>query len=121
MTDEERKEIEFRAYGKRITFHSRHWWILEWLEEQTGKNLADKVWNVVNRAYQADYAERARKAQARGYAATDAGKRLDAFCEAMGYYSRAGDSAACDRLHQLVWSEAWRFGIPSDAPEHALT
>src|SRR5258708_5489698 len=56
LTDQEQKAIEIAAYGKLIRFHTRHHWILTWIEEQPGKNLADKLWNVVNRAYQADYA-----------------------------------------------------------------
>jgi hypothetical protein len=111
MKDNEQKELEFKAYGKRVTFHTRHWWILEWLEEQPGRNLADKVWSVVNQAYQQDYAERAKKAEERARTATDAGERLDLICEAMGHYSKAGNSKRHDELHAELWRDMARSGL----------
>lgn len=102
LTKAEEKEIELRAYGKRITFPTRHHWILTWLEEQPGKNLADKVWRVIDRAYRADYAARASRAESR-YCQTGIFKdKVAALCEAMEYWSRAGNEAQHAHLHRIL-------------------
>lgn len=98
MNDDERKDLELRAFGKRITFHTRHHWILTWIEEQPGRNLADKVWNIIDRAYRADYAERGHQAMRlyarmlnRGtYPALDYAAMAAALCEACECYGCAG-------------------------------
>ena len=105
----EEKAIRERAYGKRINFHTRHHWILTWLEEQPGKNLADKVFGVVERAYKADYGRRARLAMGRYWAdaATDADK-MGALCEAIECYARAGLSADEESAHDMLRAMMYR-------------
>ena len=110
LTKEEIKAIEIAAYGKTIAFRTRHHWILTWIEEQPGKNLADKLWNVVNRAYQADYAARGRDAYTRycRCLSADLDGQMIALSEAMEGYARAGDSKRYDELHQLITNVGWR-------------
>lgn len=110
LSKAEEKAIEKAANGKYIKFHTRYHWILTWLEEQPGKNLADKVWGVIDRAYRADYAERGREAMRRYRACgpEDLGGQLDAIAEAMGFYSRAGDGEKYKELHRLIWAVGQR-------------
>lgn len=112
MNYNEIKAIERAAYGKRITFHTRHHWILTWLEEQPGKNLADKVWRVIDRAYRADYAARGHAAMGRylealgkgSYPALDYDGMLAALCDACEFYGRAGEQEQEDRARDLLRS-----------------
>lgn len=110
LSKDEYKAIHIAAYGKPIRFHTRHHWILTWIEEQPGKNLADKLWNVVNRAYQADYATRGRDAYARfcRCGPADLDGQMVALSEAMDCYARASDNARYDELHQLITNVGWR-------------
>lgn len=102
LTKAEEKEIEFRAYGKYIRFHTRYHWILTWLEEQPGKNLSDKVWGVIDRAYRADYRGRASRAESRYCQAGNFKDKVAALCEAMEYRGRAGDEDQHAHLHTML-------------------
>ena len=107
MTTDEQKEIELRAYGKRISFHTRHHWILTWLEEQPGKNLADRVFGVIDRAYRAHYAEVGRAALNRYWSVLDIddlSPALDALNEAIDAFNRAGMETQGDIGRDLLRS-----------------
>src|SRR5689334_8165466 len=101
MAPDECNELELRAYGKRISFHTRHHWILTWLEEQPGKSLADKVWGVIDRAYRADYRARGYKAQIRSVGA-EKSERLAALNEAIECFQRSGDENQAQHLTNLL-------------------
>jgi hypothetical protein len=122
MTPEEIKESELRAYGKRITFHTRHHWILTWLEELPGKSLASKVWTIVDAAYRADYTARGRAAMTRylslletfDYDSPDPQQEilrdmLTALSNACEYFGRAGkgddEERARDLLRSIVYQQ----------------
>lgn len=119
MDEPERKALELRANGKRITFHTRYHWILTWLEERPGKSLADKVWGVIDRAYRADYAERGRAAMSRYWQALGEGTHYPdlnypaltaALCDACECFGRAelrdDEERAREMLRSVVYSAA---------------
>jgi hypothetical protein len=124
MEDKERKELEQRAYGKPITLMPRHWTLYEWIKEQPGKSLRDKLYGIVKRAYQEDY-------KARGFAANDRYWRLSgqfdydtpgpqailsematALCDACECFGRAGmvddEERAREMLRAVVHQQARR-------------
>lgn len=102
------------ALGKRISFHTRRHWILEWIEAQEGKSLADKVWRVIDAAYRADYlargqAEIARYHDlARTFRYSDLAPQpvlqemLQACSYASAHYSRAGREDLADNAHAIL-------------------
>ena len=110
MKSDERKAIEERAYGKRITFHTRHHWILTWLEELPGKSLAEKVYGIVDRAYRADYEERGYAAMGRYWKALEGTEYPDlnypalitALCDACECFGRAGKQDHEERARELL-------------------
>ena len=120
MSDEERKALELAAFGKRITFPTKHHWILTWLEELPGKSLSEKVYGIVDRAYRADYAERGYAALARYWQALEGTEYPDlnypaliaASCDACECFGRAGrhddEERARDLLRGAVAAQAKR-------------
>jgi hypothetical protein len=97
MTNEH-KALEEAAYGKLITFHTKHHWILTWIQEQPGRSLRAKVWGVIDRAYRADYAKRGQEAMRRYWDALGPGDYpnlnysaiVAALCDACECFGRAG-------------------------------
>lgn len=110
LTKAEEKAIEEAANGKYIKFHTRHHWLLTWLEEQPGKNLADKVWGVIDRAYRADYTQRGREANRRYWQALEEdgltpqglSKMISALSEACEYFGRAGLNEDEERAREML-------------------
>jgi hypothetical protein len=105
--------LERAAYGRRITFHTKHHWILTWLLERPGESLAGKVWTIINDAYKADYAARGHAAIGRYWShlesfdydapgqqnSTDLLTDLSEACEC---FSRAGDETRADIARDLM-------------------
>ena len=119
------KALELRAYGKRITFHTKYHWILTWLEERPGKNLADKVGGIINTAYQSDYESRGQAEIDRYWALCAAfdysnpdpqqailGDMINALSNACEYFNRAENKSAAavaqDLLHSVIFQKVKR-------------
>ena len=111
MTDD-RKELEEKAYGKPILFVPRHWTLYEWVKEQPGRSLRDKLFGVVKRAYSADYKQRGHEAMGRYLNALGKGTYPDldydsittALCEACECYGRAGETEQEEHARDLLRS-----------------
>lgn len=95
--NEEQKALERAARGQRITFHTRHWWILEWIDQQPGKTRAARVWGIIDRAYRAWCRDKSHAAYTAYLMATGA-DRITHLCEAITYAERAGDQARADQI-----------------------
>src|SRR5689334_10185586 len=110
MDTQEIKDLEQRAYGKPILFIPRHWTLYEWVKEQPGRSLRDKLWGVVNRAYRADYSRRGRLAMGRYFDVLSRGTYPDLdwpavtkeLCEACECFSRAGLHDDEERARDLL-------------------
>lgn len=114
MKTPEQKALEERAYGKPIRFHTRHWWILEWIDEQPGKNRADKVWNIIHNAYKQHYLDKAHKAKAAFFSATTFQDRMDCLCKAAEYYGRAENNEQYEFVRELMGGLMERGSVNND-------
>ncbi|MEI8164941.1 MAG: hypothetical protein WCG26_01120 [Chloroflexales bacterium] len=98
------KQIHEAAYGKPFRFSPRHHWIYDWMKEQPGTSLPDKLYRIVEAAYKADHLRRGHEAFS-AYRVlplltkADHGKALDLVNQACDSFARAGD---------VTWQETSR-------------